>query len=53
MNASAKRFEVVYVSSDNDEQAMLGYMQEKHGDWRISFYLAAFFTAFSPKTGAC
>jgi hypothetical protein len=33
-----KKFEVVYVSSDNDEAAMYKYMTDKHGDWAAVAY---------------
>lgn len=38
INSTGQRFQVVYVSSDNDERMMYKYMNDKHGDWlAISF----------------
>lgn len=37
-NEEAKRFEVVFVSSDDSAQAQAAYMEEMHGDWlRVPF----------------
>ncbi|KAJ1489687.1 thioredoxin-like-domain-containing protein [Baffinella frigidus] len=33
VNEPEKKFEVVFVSSDNDEAARLKYMKEAHGEW--------------------
>jgi hypothetical protein len=34
----AKRFEVVYVSSDDTEAMMYKYMNDSHGDWLAIAY---------------
>uniref|UniRef100_A0A1W7RA19 Nucleoredoxin-like protein 2 n=1 Tax=Hadrurus spadix TaxID=141984 RepID=A0A1W7RA19_9SCOR len=33
MKESGSKFEVVFVTSDRDEQSMYDYMKECHGDW--------------------
>ena len=33
VNADDKQFEVIFVSSDEDEAARTKYMEEMHGDW--------------------
>ncbi|KAK3277263.1 hypothetical protein CYMTET_14720 [Cymbomonas tetramitiformis] len=33
VNEDVERFEVIYISSDEDETAQLKYMKEKHGEW--------------------
>ena len=37
-NGGVKKFEVVYVSSDQDADHMYKYMSTKHGDWAAISY---------------
>ena len=38
-NDGAKKMEVVFVSSDDDEAAMRAYMKEAHADWLTGMWI--------------
>ena len=51
-NKDGKRFEVVFVSSDNDEASCASYMAEMHGDWLRIPYASPLRSAFKTQYGA-
>mmetsp|Transcript_30407 Transcript_30407/g.74496 ORF Transcript_30407/g.74496 Transcript_30407/m.74496 type:complete len:161 (-) Transcript_30407:275-757(-) len=46
-------FQVVFVSSDDSQEAMKGYMNEAHGDWLAVSYDSPLRNELKRKYGAC